>query len=125
MHVYLLQSHPDQFHLSVCIMPVPISPDIPDLYSVSLIPSLIPRQHESEPGLIPRLSSPACEVGMRPDRFISQVHRIQAHALQKYMYVGCFNHRVVSYLGCRQIGDREVYLVWKANRVRQPKKQLL
>ena len=71
-------------------MPVAISQDTPDLYSVSLIPSLIPRQHESESSLIPRLSSPASEVGMRPDRFSSRVHRIQAHALQKH--VGCFNH---------------------------------
>ena len=70
-------------------MPVAISQDTPDLYSVSLIPNVIPRQHESESGLIPRLFSPACEVGMRPDRFSSQVHRIQAHALQKH--VGCFN----------------------------------
>ena len=49
---------------------------------VNRIPNLIPRQHESESGLTPRLSSPACEVGMSPDRFSSLVHRIQAHAFK-------------------------------------------
>ena len=52
------------------------------LYSASLIPSLIPRQHENETGLIPRPSS--LEVGIRQDEFSNLVHRIQALPFSSY-----------------------------------------